>query len=299
MKKIMAGLLACGLLVPVARAGWEYMAVTKGDGNEQAAQANMTVKGLVEGAKARVEFINSSNPMMPSGAYVLSQNGGKTMYMVNPEQRAYSKWDMEAMMGFAGGAMQMMGIKFTQPKIEKIADEKGPALLGYPTRYYRFRTSYTMSMNFMGMRRSTETVQDEEIWSTDRLNDAGFNMWLNQKPQKTGNPELDKLIEAELSKAQGFPLKRITTTMQKESDGKTETSKMTFEVTSLAKKDVPPSTFELPKGYTEQPMFPGMVPPAADNEDEEESQPPPARGSGSSEDNPFLKFMQQMQKQSR
>lgn len=296
MNKILVSVVMCCLMVAVSRAGWEFMAVTKGDGNERAAQVNATVKGLVEGPKSRVEFVNSSNPMMPAGTYILSQDGGKTMYMVNPEQRAYSKWDMDAMMGFAGGAMQMLGMKFSQPKIEKLAEDQGPAILGYPTRYYRFRTSYTVSMNFLGMRRSTETIQDDEIWSTDQIKDAGFNTWLNQKPQKTGNAELDKFIEAEISKAQGFPLKKITTTTQKQSDGKTEASKVTFEVTLLGKKDIPPSAFDLPQGYTEQPMFPGMLPPDADKKNNDEAQPAPTRSPGASHDNPFLKFMQRMQK---
>lgn len=282
-------------------AGWEYTAVTRGEGTEQAAQANTTIKALVDGDRAKIELLNSSNPMMPAGTYMLASDGGRTIYLVNPQQKSYTKWDMNAMMDFAGGAMQMMGISFSQPVIEKLAEEKGPSLLGFPTRHYRFRTSYTMTMNFMGMKRSTETVMEEEVWATDQLKDAGFQAWLNQKPAKTGNAELDKMLEAEIGKKiQGLPLKRIVKQTQKESNGNTQTSTMTMEVTALSKKDVPAGVFDLPKGYTEQPMFPGLLPGAEDSADEDDGEDAtPAQGKRSGEENPFLKFMQQMQKQQR
>jgi hypothetical protein len=285
-----------------AWAGWEYAAVSRGEGSEQAAQANTTIKGWVEGDRAKIEFQASENPMMPAGTYLITSDGGRTLYMVNPEQKSYSKWDMDAMMGFAGGAMKMLGVAFSQPKIEKLAEEKGPSLFGLSTRYYRFRTTYTMTMNFMGMKRSTETTQEEETWATEQLADPGFKAWLNQKPAKTGNAELDKLMEAEIGKmVKGFPLKKITSVTQKDSDGKVQTQKATMEVTSLSKRDVPATAFELPQGYTEQPMFPGLASGAQEGGDEEEDDDAkaPSRKQGSNADNPFLKFMQQMQKQQR
>lgn len=292
------GVAVCLLACFTAHAGWEYVAVTKGEGGAEAAQANMTVRGLVEGPKARVEFVSSSNPMMPAGSYILTHDGGHTMYLVTPQQRSYAKWDLHAMLGFAGSAMQMMNIKFSQPKVEKLAEEKGPMLLGYPTRYYRFRTTYTVSMNFLGMQRSTETIQDEEIWTTEELKDTGFQAWLNQKPPQSGNAELDKLIAAEVGKVKGFPIKRVATTTQREADGSTQTSRIIFEVTSLANKAVPASAFDLPQGYTERSVLNSVAPFSSDEDNEDES-PSSSGGQSSPGENPFLKLMQQMQQQSR
>lgn len=282
-----------GILVSVCtlNAGWVYTAVTRGEGSDQAQAANSTVKGWIDGNKARIEIAESANPMIPQQSYLISSDGGHTLFLVNPPERTYTRWDINAIIGLAGGAMQMMGMSFTTPNVEKLVDEPGPSLLGFSTRHYRFLTSYALNMNFLGMRKSTEFKQEEDIWATDQLKDAGFNAWLNQRPNKTGNAEFDKLIEAELSKIRGFPLKRISVTTQKDNDGNMETIKTTMEITSLSKADIPPGFFELPQDYTEKPLMPSLKGSGQENGDStipKESDP--------QEQNPFLKFLEQMQK---
>lgn len=295
MRRIIAISLVSSLFAAAATfAGWEYTAATKAEGGQRSDVMSSSVRGLADGLKSRVEFSQSGNPMMPAGSYLVSRDGGKTIFLVNPKEKKYATWDLDSMMGLAGGAMQMMGMKFSTPKVEKLVDEKGPAILGFPTRHYRFRTSYTMEMSFMGVRNSTETLQEEDIWATTELKDEGLGVWLNQKNMKTGNAELDKLLEAEMNKVQGFPLKRVASTTTKQSDGKTETVRMTSEITAIKKTDVASTMFEVPAGYQEQPMFP-MGDMMGGGGAGKKSAPE----GGSDGDNPFLKMMQQMQKGNR
>lgn len=282
-----------GILASVCtlNAGWVYTASTRGEGSDQAQDANNTVKGWIDGNKARIEIVESANPMLPQQSYLISSDGGQTLFLVNPRDRTYSRWDINAMIGLAGGAMDMMGMSFTTPNVEKLVDEPGPNLLGFSTRHYRFLTTYALNMNFLGIRKSTEFKQEEDIWATDQLKDEGFNAWLNQRPNKTGNAKFDKLIEAELSKIRGFPLKRISVTTQKDSDGNTVTIKTITEVTSLSKADIPSGFFERPQDYTEKQLIPSLIGSGQESGDSKipgESDP--------QEETPFLKFLEQMQK---
>lgn len=245
-----------------AFAGITYTAVTSADGKGAEMQAS-TVKAAVDSGKARVEFVSSGNPIMGKGTYLLTNDGGKTMYLVNPEEKSYSKWDLDAMMGAAGGVMKAMGgfmkMTFSDPKVEKLLEEPGPTMLGVPTTHYRFRTSYSMQMSVMGHKSASSNVTEEDIWTTTELGDPALGAWMRKGPPKTGDEQLDKLFSAEMSKVTGFPMKRVAKVTQTDANGKAQTSTTTMEVTALDRDAaVPPATFAMPSGYEERPLFPTM-----------------------------------------
>ena len=250
------------------QAGMTFKSVTKmegGSGRHSGDAMNMAVQSWVDGDKSKVQFTESGNPMMAAGSYMLTQDGGKTMYMVNTKEKTYMKWDMEAM---TGQAMKMMGgmasIKITDPKVDKVLDEAGSNMLGYPTRHCRFRTTYATEVSVMGMKTKSMVAQDQELWTTTALNDKGFGAWLKREPPKTGNADLDNLAKAQMATMQGFPLKTITATTTTDKSGKSTVTKMIMEVTDIQKADVPASTFALPPSYKEVQMPTiGMPPPGA------------------------------------
>lgn len=248
--------LILSVLTACSHAGYSFKSVTTTQGGRGAEAQNSVVQALVEGPQARVEFVESGSAMMEKGNYVLTQDAGKTMYMVSPGDKTYMKWDIDSMMGAAGDIMKMMGgmmqMEFSEPKIEKLADEAGPVLLGYPTRHYKFRTSFSTTMTMMGRKNSTATVKEEEVWATSAITDSGMGAWLRKSPPKSGNEQLDKMIRAEMNKIVGFPLKQIMVNSTTDANGKTKSHTMTMEVTELKKMNVPASAFALPAEYTEQ-----------------------------------------------
>lgn len=289
--RIVAGALTV-LVAANIHAGYVFTSVTKSEGGGRGNDAqNMTVKASVEGDKARIEFTESKNPMMGKGSYVLTQDAGKTMYMVSPEDKSYSKWDIEAMMGAAGAAMKMMGgfmqMEFSEPKIEKLMDEPGESILGYSTRHYKFRTTFSTTVSMMGRKNTTATVKDEEIWSTTKIADAGMGAWLRKSPPSSGNEQLDKMIRAEMNKIEGFPLRHIMVTTT-DASGKQQTHKMVTEVTELSKESVAASTFVIPSDYKELKM---EVEDKGEGEAAEGAKPAIPLPPG------FMKFMQKNQKQ--
>ena len=244
-----------------AGAGMYYEAVTRGEGAKGAEMADSTVKAWVDGDNAKVLFDESGNPMMEQGSYLVTRDGGKTVYLVNPKEKTYAVWDLDAIMGMAGGAMQMargmMNMKFSEPEVEKLAEEPGGSMLGMSTTHYRYRTTYTMSMSFMGMKNQTKSEQLQDVWSTTELSEAGFGIWLRREPPKTGDEGLDRLIATEMDKIHGVPLKSVTVmTSTDTKKGETRTTTTTTEVTKLDKVSVPSSTFEIPAGYTETQLIP-------------------------------------------
>ncbi len=248
-------LLAAATTLP-ALAGLRYESTTRVEGQ---GGGTTVVEGWVSGEKAKVVFRESKQPMAGKGTYLLTRDGGKTVYLVNPEEKTYAAWDMEAMLGMAGAVMTGMGpmlkMEFSTPEVEKLLDEDGGTVAGHPTRHTKYRTSYTMTVKVMGMGNVSEVVNEQDFWTTDHLQDVGLGVWLRTAP-RTGNADLDKVIVAEMGKVTGFPLKTVTVSTAKGKKGKETVTKTTMEVTALETTDVPEATFAMPQGYTETQLLP-------------------------------------------
>lgn len=263
-RTVLSMLLLLAVAVP-AGAGIRYQATSTTQVPGQREQ-RVLVDAQVSGDKAKVEFRESGNPLFGQGSYLLTRDGGKSMLLVDPEERTYARLDLQAMLSVTGGILQGMGpllkVEFTDPKVEKLAEGDGGTVVGLPTRHVRYRTSYTMKMRVLGMGNESSVVSEQDVWSTGELQDPALGVWLRAEPMRTGNEQFDKLIAAEAVKVQGFPLKMVTTTTSTPKKGKPTVSTTSLEVSRLERDvAVPDSTFELPQGYQETEIpLPAMVP---------------------------------------
>jgi hypothetical protein len=265
LRKASSIVLGAALFVAAAPAfaGIHYKSITKSEGPRQQG-SEVQVEGWVSGEKARVEFKESTNPSPATqkGTYLLTKDGGKTIYLVNPEDKTYGVMDLSAMLGAVGTVMNGMGpllkIQFSEPKVEKIADEDGGKVAGVAAHHTKYRTSYTTTVKVLGMGRSSAVVTEQDFWTTTKLVDPGMGVWLRAEPPRTGNADFDRLITAEKYKLQGYPLKTVTVTTNTDSkNGKVTTSHNSMEVTELeTSASVPASSFEIPAGYKEAQMAP-------------------------------------------
>ncbi|HVT61451.1 MAG TPA: DUF4412 domain-containing protein [Thermoanaerobaculia bacterium] len=239
-----------------AFAGVHYQAVNK-VAAAAGTSSEMQVEAWVSGPKARIEFRSSDNPIARTGSYVLTQDGGKTLYLVDPQDKTYSQWSVDGMLGLVGGILKGLGpllkIEFGAPRVEKLLEEDGGLVAGQPTRHYRYRTTYTTKVRVFGFGNSSDTVQEQDLWIASKLTDPGLAVWLRSDPPRTGNPDFDQMIAANREKYQGFPLKSATvTTSTQQKSGKQSVSRTSQEVTELSAAAVPDSRFELPAGYQER-----------------------------------------------
>lgn len=262
--RIVALALLAALAAMPAFAGIHYKAVTKTQ-DERGKSNDMKVEGWVAGNNAKVEIQESWHPILHKGSFLLTKNGAQTIYLVDPEEKTYTEWDPQAMLGAAGAVLGSAGplLKFeiSDPKVEKLLEEAGPTIAGQPTRHYRYRTSYTMKMKVLGMGNEAAIVNEEDIWTTDRLQDAALSVWLRADSLRTGNEQMDKLIESGRGKVTGFPLKTVTvSTSTNKKNNKATTTRTTMEVTELdTQANVPATAFEIPAGYEKtEAMMPGQ-----------------------------------------
>jgi len=261
-RSILATALFLAVAVPCS-AGIHYKAVTKTEGPQN---GDVQAEGWVSGDNAKVAFVESAgNPVLKQGMYLVTKDGGKTLFLVNPEEKTYAEWSLQGLLGTVGAVMNGLGpllkIQFSPPKVEKILEEDGGTIAGFPTRHYKLRTSYTMTVKVLGMGNTTDVVSDQDVWATSKLQDAGLGVWLRAEPPRTGNQEFDKLLAAEAVKFEGFPLKMVTVNTSTAKKGnRTQTTRSTMEVTQLdASASVPASAFEIPAGYERTEIMP--VPP--------------------------------------
>lgn len=270
MNRTFAGVLAAIVLSAPVYAGIEITmkSVAEGDGQSKggAQPANSVIRMTAAGDKARIDFVEGQSPGLSEDGYMLTRDGGKTFLLVSPKEKTYMKWDAEAMMGMAGAMGNIMKMQVSNTKVEKVLDENGPDILGYPTRHYKFRTSYRMSMSMMGFKNQMDIVNEDETWATTKLDISAVGAWLNKKV-KTQNAEMDKLIAMEQAKMNGVPLKTVSIQSTTDNQGKTTVSRSIMEVTKV--RNVGDVLADIPADYQEV----NLLQPDAGDEQENETAP--------------------------
>jgi Domain of unknown function (DUF4412) len=212
----------------------------------------MKVQAWIEGQRARMDFIESALPQLESGTYLVSSDGGDTAFYIDPRSKTFERWDISNMIANMADVMRamrsQMKVRFDEPKVEKLLEENGPRMHGMPTRHYRYRTSYTAHIDMAGAETiSTEMVED--IWTTTAISEPGLLDLLNKRPS-SGDEQLDRIIQKEMDKVPGFPLRRVTST-RTDTKNQTNESRTEMEITELKKADIVNSWFQVPKGYKE------------------------------------------------
>ena len=280
MRKVMIlfGLTLLSVSSVWAASGYHYVADSVTTGTNIKQPEKISVEGWVEGPNAKIVIVESgaATPFLGEGKYILTNDGGETLYLVDPKENTHSKFDLSEVLGVAGAIMDsdMINVDVENHSIELLDQHDGPSMHGYDTEYRKYRTSYDMTMKVMGMKRADNYVLESEIWSADALVATGFQAWM--KPRKTGFDAVDKLMEGELQKAKGFPFKNVTTTrtVGAKKQGRTTETISTTEVTKFEKTNVANSTFVLDPNSKEVPLMGvGAMGQPADNADDSGDQP--------------------------
>ena len=108
----------------------------------------------------------------------------------------------------------------------------------------------------MGRGSSTQSSTSTEMYVTSGLGDLmnPFTDMAKTMGRMLGNAnafaELSKQSTEAYKKVNGVPLKTVMAITSTDDKGNVRTNKMTYEITSIAKGDIPASVFEMPAGYT-------------------------------------------------
>ncbi len=280
MRRQLGVFIVAGVLVSAgADAGWSFMQKVRSTGGRETHSGDTDSRVQIEGADARIEFLKAAaNPMLGAGAYMLVRGAPlKGMFIVNPEKRTYTKFDPEGLVqAMAPGAAANEGaglqMKVADVKNEKLLEEPGGELQGLATTHYRYRKSYTMTMEMASMKIVTAHEVVEDVWQTTEIDlGGGFGKVMRKMGGAQVLAEIEKLSDADRERTAGFALKRITVDhstpqgkgmMARMMGGKEETITTTIEVLDLTRASIPASTFAIPAGFTEtQLMQPGAQAP--------------------------------------
>lgn len=259
--------IGLGFVASVASAGHYYEAVTEIRAPGQKRAQPTSVRAWVDGEKARVEFASGEKKgFFADGNYLVTADGGANVYLVDPRNETFARFDLDDMMANLGRAMNMMEemggmvkMEVTDTSGEMVSEQPGESILGYPTTRYRYETGYTMSLSMMGIEQRSRNDSVIEIWSTDELKAPGFGVWLEPGRQiRTGNDALDEMVGQQLGRVQGFPLKMVTETTLTGKKGRTQKATATMEVTDLREETVADDRFAWPDHYTETEVLPEL-----------------------------------------
>ncbi len=261
MKRLQTLFVVAALAALPAAADIRYTTRTSSGGDTPNSQMNMVAEGWVDGERAQIYFRESSNPWMKTGTYLYTPDAGRTLFLVDPEQKTYSEWDLEAILRFAGSVLRGMGplLKFEvqDPEVKLVSEGPGPALLGLPTTEYELHSSYTMLVKVLGFKNQQSIREVSQIVTTTALPDMALAVWLRNDPPKTGHDGIDQLAERTWTATEGVTLKMRTESTVTGKKGKQQSSWTEFVVTELdANAGGPPDGYGYPESYTRTSMMP-------------------------------------------
>ena len=232
-------------------AGVYYEAVTSVDGGK----GGSTVHAWLEGENAHIEFVDSDVPHVGKGNYLITNDAGQTFYMVNPKEETYMVWDMAAVMGLLEGMSSIVSFDLVDPTVKKLEEKSGESMLGYDTRYVRYASAYEMKLQIMGMKRSNRVETEQEMWLTDDIDVDAMRAWIKGF-RSTGSKDMDELMDQEMAKVDGFPLKTVTVTVTTDKKGRQNRSRSLTEVRTVREESPPAAKFQIPSGYQRVEMLP-------------------------------------------
>jgi len=253
----LAGLLLAQLLAAPAFAAVYYEATTTDEGGPQEDEPQVVkMRAWVDGPRMKIEYVEGTREL-PSGSYLLTQDGGETVYFVNPQKRGYARWDVDEVIDRVAKLVNGGGLVKAQVSdvVDKtVLEEAGDPILGLPTVHRRRESGYTVEYSVMGIHKEQrkETVRD--TWVTDEVDQSGFDALLRPRNIDTGNVDLDRALSAELGRAEGFTLRSVSVTTTRDGKGNERVRHSTTEVTALREQPVDASAFELPAGFEERPI---------------------------------------------
>ncbi|MCU1230960.1 MAG: hypothetical protein JWO97_3844 [Acidobacteria bacterium] len=212
-------------------------------------------EAIIDGDRSRVEFTSGS--AYPPGSYLITTNGSRNMTYVDPTKKSY----VEVNAGNVATAIGATNIKVENFKSDSQMLADHPVIAEHATDHYRMQIAYdiTLTIGSMPIRQAVTTTIDK--WVTKDFDDVTAD-YLATGGIRTGNPDLDQLIDVETTKVPGFALRQkvqVTTTASvdpKKVDAgsklqlqRTQITSKEMVISSIRKTIIGPGTFRVPPGY--------------------------------------------------
>ncbi|HJU90584.1 MAG TPA: hypothetical protein VJ672_14435 [Gemmatimonadaceae bacterium] len=218
---------------------------------------SMVGKGQVAGNSARFEILEAKGAQAAQkdqfgkGSYMLFTEGGKTMTIVDPQNKQYYEMDLAGMMRMLGALGPIMKIEISDVNIDAQPLGAGETIEGYSTQKYRLVSNYTTKMSIIGIKQTASVADTAIYWYAPSL-----KLVANPFGNATGlaglvnNPDFDQKLNAAMAKLpKSVPVKIQSRSVSTDGKGKQQASVTTIEFTDIKRGDVPATAFEIPTTY--------------------------------------------------
>ncbi|HEX2723391.1 MAG TPA: hypothetical protein VHM24_10760 [Gemmatimonadaceae bacterium] len=271
-----ARLVAAGVIpfvlaaaTPVAD-GMSYEFVMKSTSRQTGNKEQVTLRGrgVYAGDDAKIEILEAASSaggeqaFGGKGTYFIVKDGGKEMLLVNPAEKSYMKWDMQAMFAGIGKVVNAVGglvkLQMSDVRIDARDLGAGESVQGYPTKHIQVIQNYTMTAKVFGKTSASKSETTTDYYFAPSLRIA--NPFMSNSQQMAmmsqldmfNNPEYKSQMSAAMAKIPktGVPLKTVTTTVTTDEKGKKESNVTVMEMVNFKASNIPQSTFAIPSGYT-------------------------------------------------
>jgi hypothetical protein len=233
--------------VPAAFAGYAYRFTT----TTRSAIGEQVLSGraVVEGPRMRIDFTRGDGVVFRDGSWLFSIDSGKTMMLVDPVSRSYSRLELGELLRTAGSVMKSLGegaMTFSSPSVTATDGGDGGLIAGFPTRRRTVRSHFDWIVRLMGESVTTHVDIVSESWATTAL-PAELLTFIQMPGFETGIESIDRLLRQQSSPG-GFPLRQLTTTTSTTGKRRTVTTSET-NISAVTKTDLAPGLFSVPAGY--------------------------------------------------
>ena len=211
---------------------------------------DLTARAIVDGDKSRVDFLGGT--LYPPGTYVISTDAARRLLFVDPTKQWFTEFDTATVASALGSS----NIRITNFKSSFELREDRPVIAGHATEHSRLAMRYDITVTVKGIPLKQRVETDVDTWATTDFAAASASSFLTTI--RTGNVDIDRLLDAEALKVKGFPLRQTVTTRTvadlppSRSELKTPTTKTIVRemwVSSIREMTADPSMFKLPVGY--------------------------------------------------
>ena len=211
---------------------------------------DLTARAVVDGDKSRVDFLGGT--LYPPGTYVISTDASRRLLFVDPTK----EWFTEVDMATVATTLATSNIRISNFKSSFATREDRPIIAGHPTEHTRLSLQYDITVMVKSIPLKQHVQTDVDTWATTDYAPHTTSSFLSA--MRTGNPDIDRLLDVEALKVKGFPLRQTVTTRAvadlppSRSELKTPTTKTIVRemwVSSIREVAPDPSMFLVPAGF--------------------------------------------------
>jgi len=211
-----------------------------------------TIKALFLGQKSRYTFYTEEDAKIGNGTYMLSLDGGGTVYYIDRNSNTCYHGSSEEVLEISSNFMlkttDKFKLKIQEGEIRKVLEEDAGAIHGLPTKHTLITIGFTASYKYMLFNNKYKVKRVVDVWVTPKIagiNDQGI---FQRAWEYTGDEELDQELRAIIGTGNNYRLRSEINQTMVDKKGKESSAQILQYVKSITEiDDLPEDAFRLPE----------------------------------------------------